>query len=39
MVATAATPLNIPLTNDEGYQAPGIQTPRSALVTAKGELP
>lgn len=32
--AAATTPLNIVLTNDDGYSAPGIQTLRSALVAA-----
>jgi 5'/3'-nucleotidase SurE len=32
--AVAATPLNILLTNDDGYNAPGIQVLRNALVAA-----
>ena len=32
--ALAATPLNILLTNDDGYSASGIQILRSALVAA-----
>jgi 5'/3'-nucleotidase SurE len=34
MAAAAAAPLNILLTNDDGYTAPGIQILRSALVAA-----